>query len=438
MIRRDASSRFAFRRGFTLVELLITVSIIAIMASMVLFAMFQAQDAARAQKTRTLIAKLNNIVMTRYDEYRTRRVPYQFPSTFPNAPPGDRLLGQKELAHARLDCLRDLMRMEMPDRWSDVTDNPVAPYAHTLNTTTQLPAYVGQLYTPVVREVYLAKYNAAYAANPLWPTLENQGAECLYMIVMAATAQQGDSRDVFKATDIGDTDGDSCLEFLDGWGNPIQFIRWAPGYLSDLQAPIRIKGNVGGAGLSRTLTVTANDGPRLSQTPGSYVGGALALIDKDTQLIDTQSMARITGYRYVTGATPSVTFTCAYPGYATEEPFDGNNPPSDSTFVVMQPDPFDSRGVYPDFVNIVKPTYALYPLIFSKGSDRAAGVKDDRSVTVQLHYANERLNPFYIAPPISEPFGLMLGGIPQEDTGETNWKLGCHLDNITNHQPNTR
>ena len=77
----------ALRRGFTLVELLITISIIGIMASMILFAMFQAQETANVHKTRALILKLNTIIMRRYDEYRTRRVPYVFPSpTVTNSP----------------------------------------------------------------------------------------------------------------------------------------------------------------------------------------------------------------------------------------------------------------------------------------------------------------------------------------------------------------
>jgi general secretion pathway protein G len=106
----------ALRRagGFTLVELLITVSIIAIIATMVLFAVFSAQERAREQKTRALITKLNSIIVERWDGYRTRRVPITIP---PNATPA-------QIAMQRLWGLRDLMRMELPDRWSDVHDPP--------------------------------------------------------------------------------------------------------------------------------------------------------------------------------------------------------------------------------------------------------------------------------------------------------------------------
>jgi hypothetical protein len=45
----------------------------------------------------------------------------------------------------------------------------------------------------------------------------------------------GEARSLFKEADIGDTDGDGAPEFLDGWGHPINFIRWAPGFDSQIQ-----------------------------------------------------------------------------------------------------------------------------------------------------------------------------------------------------------
>ena len=33
----------------------------------------------------------------------------------------------------------------------------------------------------------------------------------------------------FNQSEIGDTDGNGYPEFLDGWGRPIFFLRWAPG-----------------------------------------------------------------------------------------------------------------------------------------------------------------------------------------------------------------
>jgi prepilin-type N-terminal cleavage/methylation domain-containing protein len=93
------------RRSFTLIELLITVSIIAIMASMVLFAVYSAQEQAKVMKTRALIAKLNNIVRARYDSYRTRRAPIAFTRAETRDP--------RLMAKMRLDILRTSRMLEI-------------------------------------------------------------------------------------------------------------------------------------------------------------------------------------------------------------------------------------------------------------------------------------------------------------------------------------
>ncbi len=54
------------------------------------------------------------------------------------------------------------------------------------------------------------------------------------MIVTLACGD-GEARSQFNQNDIGDTDGDGAPEFVDGWGKPIEFLRWAPGYYSPAQ-----------------------------------------------------------------------------------------------------------------------------------------------------------------------------------------------------------
>jgi hypothetical protein len=48
-------------------------------------------------------------------------------------------------------------------------------------------------------------------------------------VVTLATGD-GEARSLFGEKSIGDTDGDGAPEFLDGWGRPINFLRWAPGF----------------------------------------------------------------------------------------------------------------------------------------------------------------------------------------------------------------
>jgi len=61
------------RRGFTLVEILVTITILGMMASMLLLAVQAANNSAKVAKTKATIAKINHFVMLRYDSYRTRR-----------------------------------------------------------------------------------------------------------------------------------------------------------------------------------------------------------------------------------------------------------------------------------------------------------------------------------------------------------------------------
>src|SRR5438046_3713851 len=81
-----------------------------------------------------------------------------------------------------------------------------------------------------MRSVSAANLAALSAA---W-TEQNQGSECLYLIL--STMRDGDKSalDYFDATEIGDTDNDGMKEILDGWGTPIEFIRWPAGYAENV------------------------------------------------------------------------------------------------------------------------------------------------------------------------------------------------------------
>lgn len=192
------------KRGFTLVELLITMGVIAILATAVLFAMVTAQTAAREHKTQTMIAKIDQLLMERYDSYRTRRVPIDTSSAGTD---------REAAAKMRLNAIRRLMQLEMPERWSEVNSPAITPL-------TQRPT------------LSLA-YQRRYDTGP--PTTQNQGAETLYLVVTLACGD-GEALEHFKASDIKDTDGDGAPEFVDGWGNPISWLRWPAGFVSERQS----------------------------------------------------------------------------------------------------------------------------------------------------------------------------------------------------------
>jgi prepilin-type N-terminal cleavage/methylation domain-containing protein len=237
------------RRGLTIVELLVTILIISILAGLILGVASVAGETARAAHTRNIITRLHTLLMEHYDTYKTRRVsvrPAVVNSINQNLAPGQR--GQA-LALARLYALRELIMMEVPDRWSDVILAGVPKSPKGLMDA-RYPFYQdskGSSQTTgrsSLADVYFRRYismtNPAYI-NPVTEEpntgddiTEFQGAECLYMIITLATAD-GEARSQFHEGDIGDVDGDGAPEFLDGWGRPINFLRWAPGFDSDIQ-----------------------------------------------------------------------------------------------------------------------------------------------------------------------------------------------------------
>jgi prepilin-type N-terminal cleavage/methylation domain-containing protein len=97
------------RAGFTLVELLVVVAIIALISATALFAMWGATEQAKAERTRTLIAKIDMAIMRQWETYETRRI---------NVNPGG--ASRRHRAFSRLAAIRELQRMELPERRADL------------------------------------------------------------------------------------------------------------------------------------------------------------------------------------------------------------------------------------------------------------------------------------------------------------------------------
>lgn len=229
-----AGQRHSPQRGFTLVELLVVIAIIGILASLFLGGLFSAEEQAKIQRTKATIAKINNVVMARWDSYRTRRVPIDV-TVASGAADYSALTAGLSLAKAagwRLDGLRELMRLEMPNTWTDVNTNP----------DPNPPAGRPTLAMPSLAWNYQAKWTYYQSTYKINNPAANQSiidsydaAETLYMICMVASPDELDPRNNFSAQEVGDVDRDGAPEFLDAWGMPIIFIRWAPGFTSELQ-----------------------------------------------------------------------------------------------------------------------------------------------------------------------------------------------------------
>ncbi len=222
------------RTGVTLIELMLVITIIATLSAAFLGASRSAMEHANAARTKSTIAKLNGLLMERWASYATRRVDVS-PVILNdiNTMGLNPVQRGQMLADVRLLATRELMKFEMPDRWSNILMNPVGG----LGPEDQ-PKVLSTF--PSLQKSYLRRYNQIVFNKPpgtgtnTQDIIENQGAECLYMIIMLATGD-GEARTLFNQQDIGDTDDDGAPEFLDGWGRPIHFIRWPAGFVSDLQ-----------------------------------------------------------------------------------------------------------------------------------------------------------------------------------------------------------
>lgn len=192
------------RKGFTLVELLVAMAILAILASLAVAGLYLAQESAREARTAALISRLHLEITSRWNAYATRPLEADLGEVAA-------LLGEPNdaqgRAKARLWAVRERLRMELPERYSDIADPPV---------------YLPQ--RTAVAQQFKDWYDLAR------PSKAYESAECLYQIVTGPTVGEGllGAR-AFSSHEIGDADGDGAPEFLDAWGRPVRFFRWAPG-----------------------------------------------------------------------------------------------------------------------------------------------------------------------------------------------------------------
>ena len=269
MIRFSQQSdtvRYPSPVGFTLVELMVVMVVLALLAALTLSGLAGVRDRAKADKTRSTIRKLHEIIVPHYESYLTRRITARETSPFAKFDPSAKRFvasgsGKSSTMPAanRLWGLRLMMTLEMPDQWSDV-----AP-------TSAVPTWA--VTAPVKR--YAALKNSGS------PSAAYEGAECLAMIVTRGGFDEN-LVESFRADEIGDVDGDRYPEFLDGWGKPIGFIRWPVGFQSPVQPQDAAVNPDPFDPLRRSSPVAFPSAPQADYgvTPLIYSGGPTAALDE--------------------------------------------------------------------------------------------------------------------------------------------------------------
>ncbi|MGB4706826.1 MAG: type II secretion system protein [Fuerstiella sp.] len=266
------------RDGFTLLELLMVVAIITFLMGLSVVAMNGITVQAEEEATKVTVLKVSRLLEQRIEAFErsfkgTKRDGYiaatvgllkavdgrfdYFTKHPDEAPPAIRLLAYKAA-----------FRFEMPQRMVELnvgggaTPAAAGLTAAVTDATTGLPNVIyRRLAFPTAKTQLVDEGNATPTTvqintrvsenwakhqdyetqaqtSDLDTTHSTESSELLYFMLLhsGTLGSSTAAEDEFIASEIADTDQDGLPEFVDVWGNPLQFYRW-PTRLFDPTAP---------------------------------------------------------------------------------------------------------------------------------------------------------------------------------------------------------
>lgn len=186
------------RRGFTLVELLVVITIIAILLTLTIRVVGSVITVSRESATQTTIRKVQALLNSRAEAMSRSQLSKAYIRNTPEWIMTEGLTTDDATKKAMVAKL--LARRHLPQRFQEVLDGDA------INAKLNLP--------------------------PAHPNITNAGAasssEILYDVLTQSDVL-GDvsiGTDSFGSNQVGDPDKNGLPEFIDGWGQPLRFYRW--------------------------------------------------------------------------------------------------------------------------------------------------------------------------------------------------------------------
>jgi len=245
--------------GFTLVELLLVIAIIAVLTTMSVSIIAGAQNDARVSATRSRVQIIERLMASELEDFEVRRspIPFRFISSLGNTmppysivelavgatvpprptPAWDPTLANRALHGRNMKrmLVLDLIRSEYPDFTSGTPQGLGTYPSLQFQQYLRAPVAAGGLGMTEddLNLNVLPFFTRFQTANVLrwngWNGAatgsdEANSAEVLYRILSELEVDGANGMDVLGGTRAtGDTDGDGVLEVVDAWGDPIRF-----------------------------------------------------------------------------------------------------------------------------------------------------------------------------------------------------------------------